>query len=863
MKRIVSFLLASLIATTLMAQTSNSFKWLRNVDEQTVRPYSEGLSAFFENGKWGFLNLDGKVAIKPEFDEVTDFEKGLSIVKKDGKYGAINTNGGHIFPITFDKLTKFNGGIALAEENGLKYYLYSNGKRQPLSNKYTFYPYSEGFARIKSTKNGKWGYIDSDGIIVINPTYTYASDFHGGFAIVSKGEEKFLITAKGSKKNTTFPVDTTLSLNSDGVGFFQDRTKKYVFVDKYLVPSKMTYVMKHDFSEGYALTKDLRGKLAFIDNTGAIRLDLSSYDDAGDFSEGKAWVMKNGKYGYINTRGSLVIDTIFTYASNFKDGQAYVASGSRQGIVKMAGKNEKFPQLAINNIRLVETNDNGKVDVDENFTIEMEVSNPGDDILNGAKITLGGDAEQSSWFSYESISTDLGNIPAGDSRLVTFTGKSNTELQTEDILLSLKGEASNLFTSVQTPFTFAAAGINACKPVIESYWAHNTDHTPIRPGKEATLMITVKNEGQDAAKDVTISLQWPDNIEFKESVLKIPFIKPSETKTISTLFTVKSDSLNANANTDFSVVAHIDEFTHKRKDVKYFSFASGKLNSQINLLTGAGAMVQMAMAQNNTQQKVVKESELVIGLNQVTMKSENRFALVIGNEDYNGGKRDASYQPNVEFAEQDATTFARFAEDMMGVPSQNIILLKNATYAQMKQNLSKIERVAKQNPGQVELIVYYAGHGQVDGDSKESYLIPVDVSITAPTAGIKLEEFYSTLSSCNAKRTIVFLDACYSGVGRGIIIRAKETPVKGNLVVMTATSSSQRSMPYHDKSHGLFTYFLLKTMKDHNGDISIGDLYNEVSATVKTKSIWINNMEQTPELINGPDIASGWKEWKF
>ena len=373
----------------------------------------------------------------------------------------------------------------------------------------------------------------------------------------------------------------------------------------------------------------------------------------------------------------------------------------------------------------------------------------------------------------------------------------------------------------------------------------------------------MKNEGQDAAKDVTITLQWPDNIEFKESVLTIPFIKPEETQTISTLFTVKSDSLNSFANADFSVVAHIDEFTHKRKDVKYFSFASGKLNSQINLIAGAGAMMQMAMAQNVVQQKVVKESELLIGLNHVTQTSENRFALVIGNEDYNGGKRDASYQPNVEFAEQDATTFARFAEDMMGVPSQNIILLKNATYAQMKQNLSKIERVAKQKPGEVELIVYYAGHGQIDGESKDSYLIPVDVSITAPTAGIKLEEFYNTLSSCNAKRTLVFLDACYSGVGRGIIIEANETPVKGNLVVMTATSSSQRSMPYQEKSHGLFTYYLLKTMKDHNGDISIGELFEEVSSTVETKSIWINSMLQTPELINGPDIASGWKEWKF
>ena len=104
--------------------------------------------------------------------------------------------------------------------------------------------------------------------------------------------------------------------------------------------------------------------------------------------------------------------------------------------------------------------------------------------LIGAKITLGGDAEQSNWFSYDEIVTELGNIPVGEKRLVTFTGTSNTSLETEDILLSIKGEASNLFTNIVSPYTFSAAGINACKPVIESYWAHNEDHSPIRPGKE-------------------------------------------------------------------------------------------------------------------------------------------------------------------------------------------------------------------------------------------------------------------------------------------------------------------------------------------------------------------------------------------
>jgi hypothetical protein len=45
--------------------------------------------------------------------------------------------------------------------------------------------------------------------------------------------------------------------------------------------------------------------------------------------------------------------------------------------------------------------------------------------------------------------------------------------------------------------------------------------------------------------------------------------------------------------------------------------------------------------------------------------------------------------------------------------------------------------------------------------------------------------------------------------------------------------------------------------------MSIGQLYDQVSETVKTKSILINNAEQTPELLNGPDIAPDWKNWVF
>jgi hypothetical protein len=508
---------------------------------------------------------------------------------------------------------------------------------------------------------------------------------------------------------------------------------------------------------------------------------------------------------------------------------------------------------------LADESGNNIVEADEAFSVSLKVRNLGDESLNDAVVTLGLDAQQMDWFAYDSTRTAIGTLKPGEERLVTFTGASNTNVVSEGINLTFKGEADNLFNFPSFPYTFTASGIAASRPVLETFWVYTEDHSPLAPGQEATLKMTVKNTGTDMAKDVTVNLDWPFGIDFKEKAITIPSIAPDETKEITTTFIV-TDTIPDFGKKEFSMVAMVDEFTHKRNDVKYISFETGKRNSLTNLVSGVTTVQTDYIPQTI---KKMAQSELLVDLDQRKDFAKNRYALVIGNEDYNSMKQGATYQPDVEFAVRDAETFAKFATNVMGVKEDNVILVKNATYAQMKSNLEKITKLAKANPEDLELIVYYAGHGQVDGDSKESYLIPVDVSITSPTAGMKLEDFYGTLSACKAEKTVVFLDACYSGVGRGIIIRPKDTPVKGNLVVMTATSSTQRSMPYQEKSHGLFTYFLLKALKDGGSSMSIGQLYDQVSETVKTMSILINNAEQTPELINGPDIAPDWKNWVF
>ena len=171
MKRFTLCAIALFIfAATSFGQESKpqNFKWLRNVTQQTVRDYHEGLSAYYENGKWGFINTSDIVVIQPQYDEVRDFNGGYCIVKQDGRWGIMDKAGKFVHQCTYDSISDIDSEIAFAKIGVDSYYLYLNGKKKMLPKEYTFHPYSEGYARIKNNKTNKWGYVDTKGVFRIN-----------------------------------------------------------------------------------------------------------------------------------------------------------------------------------------------------------------------------------------------------------------------------------------------------------------------------------------------------------------------------------------------------------------------------------------------------------------------------------------------------------------------------------------------------------------------------------------------------------------------------------------------------------------------------------------------------------------------
>ena len=252
-------------------------------------------------------------------------------------------------------------------------------------------------------------------------------------------------------------------------------------------------------------------------------------------------------------------------------------------------------------------------------------------------------------------------------------------------------------------------------------------------------------------------------------------------------------------------------------------------------------------------------------------KFENRYALIIGNEDYQSYQKDLGSEVNVKYAINDALIFKEYAVKVLGVPAENVILLRNAKAIEMHRAIEKVSLINKALNGKSELFVYYAGHGLPDETSKEAYIMPVDLSGTDIKWAIKLNDFYEKLTEYPSKRVTVFIDACFSGgarysnlvAARAVKIKPKADQLGGNLIVFSATSGEESALPYNEMRHGIFSYYLFKKLQDTRGNITYEELQDYLAEKVTIKSVLINNKPQNPKVNVSPKIDSNWKSWKL
>ncbi|HEY9122956.1 MAG TPA: hypothetical protein VIO15_01360, partial [Bacteroidales bacterium] len=127
---------------------------------------------------------------------------------------------------------------------------------------------------------------------------------------------------------------------------------------------------------------------------------------------------------------------------------------------------------------------------------------------------------------------------------------------------------------------------------------------------------------------------------------------------------------------------------------------SVKLNEKGKTIVKTDTVVKKEVVYVNAGTKEGKyvferKSDVDIDIPEVGKEKENRYALIIGNEDYSSRQIDLNTEINVDFARNDASAFKEYAIKVLGIPENQVIFMLDATTGQMKQGISKLNLIIK------------------------------------------------------------------------------------------------------------------------------------------------------------------------
>lgn len=249
-------------------------------------------------------------------------------------------------------------------------------------------------------------------------------------------------------------------------------------------------------------------------------------------------------------------------------------------------------------------------------------------------------------------------------------------------------------------------------------------------------------------------------------------------------------------------------------------------------------------------------------------KNNDTYVVIIANENY-----DESNISKVQFAKNDGKSFHDYCTNTLGIPLKNIKYIEDATFNQIRYSINWISNIVKVQEKQPNIIFYYSGHGVPDETSRNAYLLPSDGLANDSQSGYSLDLLYKQLGELHTNKTIVFLDACFSGTTRegkmismdskGVAIKSRPVQPKGNMVVLSAAQGDETAYPYKKMKHGMFTYFLLKKLQETKGDASLGDLESYINKQVRQNSVVENGKIQTPTVSVSDKMSLIWKSLKL
>lgn len=598
-------------------------------------------------------------------------------------------------------------------------------------------------------RNGKWGFINSRGQVVIGFQYDASRIFSEGLAAVRLNNKWGYINTNGRVV----------------VGFRYDESR--------------------EFNEGLAAVR-LNNKWGYIDTDGKVVIGFK-YDASREFNEGLADVRLNNKWGYIDTNDRIVIGFEYDESLPFNNGLAFVKLNDKWGYINTNG--DWFDSK--------KTGEQWQADV----SFSSYAKNYVEQSVNAWQKK--GEFEKTS----------------------DWQKRVNEQTRNQKI--------SELTKEAERQFIKEYSEKRKLNYSLEQYDADNEVYLIMCDNRSLLVPVPIA--------------EAPDFKKYWDKVIQTPkyFIENDRLAVAEVTFCMpdgKTYKYSNNASLNYTV-AQID-----------YNFDPIEIEASPEEMSPTGR-------QNiSTVNVAVGKSDVDINIPQNGMSNDRTFAVIIANENYSKLSR-------VPFALNDGKMFGEYCRRTLGLPQSNIRYYGDATYGTMLAAVKDIEKIAKAYNGDIKVIFYYAGHGAPDEGTQEAYLLPVDAYGVNSEACYSLDRLYGELGALGARNVVVFLDACFSGStregsmlasARGVAIKPKNAVPMGNMVVFTAAQGDETALPYKEKNHGMFTYYLLKKLQETQGNVTFSELGEYITGQVRQRSQVVNRKSQTPTVLVSPALLDSW-----
>lgn len=291
---------------------------------ETIIDFSEARATVVLKGSFHVIDEIGRVLTKKGYNFISMYIDGRAMFSNNDKhgkfrYGYLNKAGEEVIPLQYESASDFKGGIAVVKVKEEKFALIDRNGSEIVQLNYFFVGnYGDGLLSFRRGLNEKYGYLNTQGNIIINPRFAAAGAFENGRAVVNVADEfqnKYgLINKEGMNIIEAIYNDVTiLSENRVAVGVAIDEEQPFLG-SKYALTNwdgqlLTEFVFNHvsQFDQGIASVFDGR-RAFFVDRSGNRARGLPVVEGADSVTLiGKlVRIFKGTRIAYITRKGKLV-----------------------------------------------------------------------------------------------------------------------------------------------------------------------------------------------------------------------------------------------------------------------------------------------------------------------------------------------------------------------------------------------------------------------------------------------------------------------------------------------------------------------------------------------------------------------------